>query len=315
MDIKQTLRKQHYFLIGEHSAVKICSWAKKSIKGEGVCYKQQFYGIKSHLCVQMTPCFTCDMECIFCWRNMEAHTGIKIKGKVDTPEEIIDGCLEGQWKLLNGFGGNKKISKEKFEQAKMPKNFAISLSGEPTIYPKLNELIKELHKRDYTTFVVSNGMFPSKLKNLEPPTQLYLSLDAPNKELFERIDKPMQKNAWQKLNKSLEILKDLRKKTRTVIRITVIKGINDTDIEGYSKLIKKANPMYIEVKAYMYLGGSRLRLKVENMPRHEEIKDFSEKMAKELGWKIVDEKKESRVCLLAEKNYPDRIIKLKYNRS
>ncbi len=307
--IESILKRQHYYLTGSHSAVKICTWTKNSLRDEGVCYKESFYGISSHRCCQMTPCFTCDMECIFCWRNMEAHTGIKIKEKLDQPEDIIENCIKGQWKLINGFGGNKKLNKKKFEEAKNPNQFAISLTGEPTIYPKLNELIKLLHKRKCTTFVVSNGMFPDKLKNIEPPTQLYLSLDAPNKELFEKIDKPTQKNAWQKLNRSLGILKELRKKTRTVIRITLIKGMNDTDIKGYAELIKKADPMFVEVKAYMFIGSSRLRLSIENMPRHEEVKEFSKKLVKELKWEIIDESMPSRVCLIAEKDYENRIIK------
>jgi tRNA wybutosine-synthesizing protein 1 len=152
-------------------------------------------------------------------------------------------------------------------------------------------------------------MFPDRLKNIEPPTQLYLSLDAPNEELFYKIDKPLQKDSWKKLNKSLEILNHLRKKTRTVIRITLIKGINDTDIEGYSALIKKANPMYVEVKSYMFVGSSRLRLSLKNMPLYHEVKEFSEKLAKELAWKVIDESEASRVCLIAQKEYKDRVIK------
>ena len=299
--LKATLEKQQYRLAGNHSAVKICTWTKKSLRDEGVCYKEKFYGISSHRCCQMTPTFTCDMECIFCWRNMEAHTNVKMTGKIDDPQEIIDKCIEGQKELLNGFPGNKKINMDKFKESLIPNQWAISLTGEPTIYPKLNELIKKLKKRGDSVFVVSNGMFPDKLKNLEPPSQLYMSLDAPNKEIFKKINKPTQKDSWERLNKSLEILKDLKEKTRTAIRLTLVKGVNDTDIEGFAKLIKKANPMFLEVKAYMFIGSSRLRLSLENMPYHKEVREFSEKLAKELGWKIVDESEQSRVCLIREK--------------
>jgi tRNA wybutosine-synthesizing protein 1 len=241
---------------------------------------------------------------------MESHTGIKISESIDQPDDIIENCIKGQWTLINGFGGNPKLNREKFEEAKNPNQFAISLTGEPTIYPKLNELIKKLHERDCTTFVVTNGMFPDKLKNIEPPTQLYMSLDAPNKEIFSKVNKPTQNNSWEKLNQSLEILNDLRqnKKTRTVLRITVVKGYNDINPEQYAELIKKANPMFVEVKAYMFIGSSILRLKIENMPRHDEVREFSEQIASHLGWKIVDEAQESRVVLLAEKDHEDRLI-------
>ncbi|MBD3164495.1 4-demethylwyosine synthase TYW1 [Candidatus Woesearchaeota archaeon] len=296
--LESRLKKQHYYLAGNHSAVKICTWTKKSLKDEGACYKEKFYGIKSHRCCQMTPSFMCDLECIFCWRNMEAHTGIKMEGRIDEPHEIIDKCVEGQRKLLNGFPGNEKINIKKFREAQNPNQWAISLTGEPTIYPKLNELIKLLKKRRDSVFVVSNGMFPERLKNIEPPTNLYLSLDAPNKELFEKIDKPTQKNAWQKLNKSLEILKELKKKTTTVIRITLIKGMNDTDIKGYAPLIKKAEPNFVEVKSFMFVGSARLRLSMANMCRHEYVKEFAKKLSNISGYEIKDESVESRVCLL-----------------
>jgi tRNA wybutosine-synthesizing protein 1 len=238
---------------------------------------------------------------------MEAHTGIKMKGKIDDPDEIIENCIKGQIKLLNGFPGYKKLNKEKFKESINPNQWAISLTGEPTIYPKLNQLIKKLKERKCTVFVVSNGMFPNKLKSIEPPTQLYLSVDAPNKGLFKKIDRPTQKGAWEKLNKSLAILKELKKTTRTVIRITLLKDYNDTDLEGYVKLINQADPNFVEVKGYMFVGSSRLRLSLENMPRHDEVKEFSKSLAKKLGWKIINESEPSRVCLLAKENIDTNI--------
>ena len=45
-EYKEALEKASYEIVGNHSAVEICGWTKKSIKGsEGGCYKQKFYGI------------------------------------------------------------------------------------------------------------------------------------------------------------------------------------------------------------------------------------------------------------------------------
>ena len=109
--------------------------------------------------------------------------------------------------------------------------------------------------------------------------------------------------------KSLAVMKKLRKNTRTAIRITLIKGINDVDIEGYAKLIKIANPMFLEVKAYMWIGGSRKRLKEENMPFHREVVEFSGKLSEIIGYKRIDEQKESRVVLLMKEDTNERIMK------
>ncbi|MBR9691716.1 4-demethylwyosine synthase TYW1, partial [Candidatus Woesearchaeota archaeon] len=149
-----------------------------------------------------------------------------------------------------------------------------------------------------TAYVVSNGLMPEALEKLNPlPTNLYLSIDAPNKSLFEKIDKPTIKNAWEKLNKSLEILSKL--KTTTVLRITLIKSLNMVKPEQYAKAIKKAQPDFVEVKAYMWVGYSQQRLDIKNMPRHNEVKSFAKKILKHLeNYKLKDEKKESRVVLL-----------------
>jgi len=308
---KQALENAHYEIVGRHSAVEICSWNKKSLLDEGVCYKQKFYGINSHRCCQMTPSAGwCDQKCIFCWRAQELNEGIQMNSDVDDPKEIVDGCIKAQKRKLSGFKGNEKTNMEKWKEAQEPMHFAISLTGEPTLYPKLVELIKEIHSREKTTFLVTNGQHPEVLLKLKQenalPTQLYVSLDAPNKELHKKIDVPINKDAWERLNKTLEVLKNLD--CRKVIRITLIKGINDCCIPEYAKLIKKAGNAMIEVKAYMFIGHSRKRMKEENMPFHEDVMEFSKKLADELGWKILDESKPSRVALLAKEDFPERVM-------
>jgi tRNA wybutosine-synthesizing protein 1 len=68
--------------------------------------------------------------------------------------------------------------------------------------------------------------------------------------------------------------------------------------EEYAKLIKKADPDFVEVKAYMYVGSSRERLTMDNMPLFDEVKSFAEKIANECGKEIVNESEISRVVLL-----------------
>lgn len=314
--LKALLEKQQYGFCGEHSGVKICTWTKKSLLDKGVCYKEKFYGIRCHLCCQMSPSIGfCQNSCIFCWREQNLTEG---RGRVkktnnnqgiDSPAEIIERSVIQQRKLLSGFGGNDLVNRKKLKEAQNPEHYAISLTGEPTLYPKLDELIKELHKRGKTTFLVSNGLCPEVLEKITPPTQLYVSLDAPNKELWKKIDRSSVKSGWKKLMKTFNILKSLKKKTRTTIRITVIKEMNMCNPEQYAALIERAEPLFVEVKAYMFVGSSRQRLSIKNMPRHPEVRDFSEKICKHCSYKIIDDKPESRVVLLMKKDFKERIMK------
>ncbi len=299
--IQDMLEKQHYALVGKnkHSAVQICNYTKQSIRGKDFCYKQKFYGINSHRCCQIAvSVMNCEHKCVFCWRPIEHNLGIKMT-KIDSPKEIIQDCIKAQRKLLAGFGGSKESDKNKLKEAQNPKHFAISLSGEPTLYKKLPELIKLLDEKKTTSFIVSNGENPEMIKKINP-TQLYISMIAPNETLFRKISNSCHRDCWKRYLKTLKLLKKKSGETRTVLRLTLIKGLNMLEPENYAKLIKISEPDFIEIKAYMHIGFSQNRLKKENMPEHKEVKDFAKKILKYLpNYKKIDEKENSRVVLLS----------------
>lgn len=308
LSLIRALKKQKYHRIGKHSAVKRCKWLNEALTKNRSCYKQKFYGIKSHQCIQMSPSlFYCNQQCLFCWRAQKGDINIKQDlsniPMSDPPEEIISGILKEQSSILSGYAGNKHINWKKFAEASKPKHVAISLAGEPTFYEHLGELIQLLHKRGLTTFLVSNGTMPSKLRALpEEPTQLYISLCAPKKDVFNRVCRPKVSGAWEKLNETLSFLSSFN--CPTVIRMTLVDGFNMKDCEGYAKIIRMASPTYIEVKAFMHVGFSGLRLSYDRMPSHEKIKYFSRDLSEKIGYKIIDESKESRVVLLSKRDKP-----------
>ncbi|MFH0869501.1 MAG: 4-demethylwyosine synthase TYW1 [archaeon] len=307
---KKDLERQGYRLVGDHSAVKTCLWSKKSLRSQGVCYKQKFYGINSHRCVQMTPSLpNCTLRCEWCWRDI-THTIPRWVGKTDDPEKVIDECIQGHVKLLQGFGGYENRDAKKYSEAQKPIHFAISLAGEPTLYPELPGLLAALRKRGISSFLVTNGTNPGMLRKLmqAPPTQLYITLPAPNEETFNRCCAPLIKNAWKNILESLSIMKAMRKKTRTTVRLTLAKDVNMLHPGQYAELIKMANPLFVEVKAYMHVGYSKKRLSYGNMPLHSEIVSFAEELAGCLGMKVVDEQPESRVVLLMKKDIKGRIM-------
>ncbi len=282
-----------YQIVGGHSAVKTCLWLKKSLKDEGVCYKQKFYGISSHRCLQMTPALMCNQSCIYCWRPLELLKGFS---GWNEPEFIVEESIKAQHRLLSGFHGTAGVNRKKLEEAYKPNQVAISLIGEPTLYPQLPELIEEYKRRGFTTFLVTNGTNPDMLEKVSP-TQLYISLTAFDEESHIMLNRPPRSN-WERILRSLDVMRN--SDSRTVIRLTLIRGYNmdEKAVRSYAKLIERAEPDFIEAKAYMYLGYSRLRLRYENMPEHADIVEFASKLSRETGYDVVNESEPSRVVLL-----------------
>jgi tRNA wybutosine-synthesizing protein 1 len=224
----------------------------------------------------------------------------------DDPETIIDGCIKEQKRILTGYKATPNADQNKRIEAQTPRHAAISLTGEPTLYPHLDGLIKQFHKRGFTTFLVSNGTVPEALSNLsEEPTQLYISVSAFDKNAFSKICRPNSNNAWDKLNKTLELLPSF--KCPTVIRFTLARHLNLEHPKRFAELVRKPNPTYLEPKAYMHVGFSRLRMGFSNMPTHREIKNFGYQLATEMGYKLLDESIDSRVVLLSRLEKPIKL--------
>ena len=222
------------------------------------------------------------------------------------PLELLYESVRAQRRLLSGFGGNPKVPREKWLDAQNPKHVAISLNGEPTLYRRLGEYIDLCHKHGMTTMLVTNGTFPKVLERLDPlPTQLYVSVDAPNKEIFNQVCKPKwNSRAWEQFEKTIDLMPSLD--TRIVARHTLMKGINmsETNIREFAALDNRAEPDFIENKGYVYVGHSRENLSAENMPSHDDIMDFSAKIAPLTGRKILSDSKPSRVALVGQEITP-----------
>lgn len=300
------LEKQQYRLLGpsKHSSVKVCGWTKNILRGKGGCYKFKFYGINSAQCLQMSTSMSCANRCVFCWRGKKAPVSKEWPCGVDDPSVIIDEALFYQQKLLNGFAGLKTVNQTFLAQSKTVRHVALSLTGEPIIYPRINEAVQLFHEQGISTFMVTNAQYPNEIRALSPVTQLYLSIDAPTKELLKKIDKPLFSDYWERMNQSLEALKE--KEGRTTIRLTMIKGMNMNHHKEYAELIQKGDADFVEVKGYMFVGASRQVLAMENMPYHEEVKAYGEELVKFLPeYELIDEHKPSRVVLLAKKKFYD----------
>jgi tRNA wybutosine-synthesizing protein 1 len=310
-ELRQALRRAKYQLVGRHAAAKKCRWLHKGLLKEGTCYKHQFYGVQSWRCLQMTPAVAhCTMRCLFCWRIQSNDLPVAFDETVmtdwDLPDAIVEGALRAQRRILTGYKAHKKRDEQRYREALHPNHAAISLAGEPALYPELGELVKEFHRRDFTTFIVTNGTVPKALQELSAePTQLYVSLSAPNEEACRRVCRPQVQKAWHKVTQSLQLLSSFT--CPTVLRLTLVRHMQTMNAADYARLITDAAPTYVEAKAYVYVGQSRLRLHFENMPTHQDIRDFGRELSALTGYKILDESIPSRVLLLSRLDSPRKI--------
>ncbi len=311
-----------HYGIALHAGVQICTWTKKALRKKGVCYKQRFYGIECHRCAQITPLLAwCDQNCIFCWRPSEWMEFEEIKKEdVEKPDKLIPLLVKERKRLISGLGGAEDVDKKLFDESYnyFPSHWAISLSGEPTLYPYLPELIKLLkeHPEVKSVFLVTNGQHPKMIERLKKedalPTQLYVSLAAWDENSYKVINKPKHENGWQKLMKTMSLLSSLD--CRTVIRLTLIKDVNTSEkaISSFANIIANASPDFVEVKSYICIGKSREKLSLANMLSFNEVSEYADKLLNLLSdYRIIDADPKSRIVLLGKKTprYDRWIIK------
>lgn len=274
------LTKQGYSIVGSHSGVKICRWTKSALRGRGSCYKYSFYGIASHQCMETTPSLSCSNKCVFCWRHGTNPVGTTWRWVVDPPELIFAGVKAGHYQKIKMMRGVPGVRAERFAEAMRIRHCALSLVGEPIFYPHINEFTAMLHAEHISSFLVCNAQHPDQLATLKPVTQLYVSIDASNRESLRKIDRPLHRDFWERFNRCLEILRERRFEQRTVFRLTLVKGFNiEDEAEGYAALVEKGLPCFVEVKGVTYCGTSSSAgagLTMQNVPFYEEVCSFVE---------------------------------------
>ncbi|MCG3711445.1 radical SAM protein [Aliarcobacter butzleri] len=175
----------------------------------------------------------CNFDCLYC--ELE---GAKTVDKMDTfpsVDEII------------------KAIKESFKNHPKIDVITITCNGEPTLYPKLSELIDEINKikGETKTLILSNGSTIYKKEIFEALLKIdivKLSLDCVSEKCFKKLDRQ---------NKSVEIEKivpsmiEFSQKTKKdfVLEVLFVKDINDKDeeIELLFNAVKQINPKRIDI--------------------------------------------------------------------
>uniref|UniRef100_UPI003AAC172D S-adenosyl-L-methionine-dependent tRNA 4-demethylwyosine synthase TYW1 n=1 Tax=Centroberyx gerrardi TaxID=166262 RepID=UPI003AAC172D len=301
--LRNALTKQGYKLIGSHSGVKLCRWTKSMLRGRGGCYKHTFYGIESHRCMETTPSLACANKCVFCWRHHTNPVGTEWRWKMDPAEKILQDALEKHQTMIRQFRGVPGVKPERYEEGLAVKHCALSLVGEPIMYPEINTFLRLLHTHRISSFLVTNAQFPQEIRSLVPVTQLYVSVDASTKDSLKKIDRPLFRDFWPRFLDSLKALGE--KRQRTVYRLTLVKAWNVEELQAYSELIAMGQPDFIEVKGVTYCGeSSASSLTMANVPWHQEVVAFVQQLADMLPqYEIACEHEHSNCLLIAHTKF------------
>jgi wyosine [tRNA(Phe)-imidazoG37] synthetase (radical SAM superfamily) len=213
--------------------------------------------------------------------------------------------------VMDQMVSNETDIKNSFNRALHPNHAAISLDGEPTLYPYIGEFVGIFRKKKFTTFIVTNGTTPETLLHLHEtnclPSILYVTIPPPNIRDYTQIHRPKVKGAWDKIHQTLDLLKDL--KTRTVLRITAVNHLNIRDdlIDGYVETIDRAQPNFVDIKGFTLEGASMSisnRLETDQpgnyyFPDYLELDAFAQKITEKSGFRIIETHEKSRDILLS----------------
>ena len=177
--------------------------------------------------VDLVPFKTCSLNCIYCECGRTTIETLERKEYVPFDEIIAE---INQW--LDAGGTADYIT--------------LAGSGEPTLNIRLGDIITEIKKMtNIPVCILTNGtlLFRDDVRAEAAPADLVIpSLDAPNKEIFEKINRPPKNLDF---NKYIDGLINFSKNYsgKLWLEIFIVPGINDDDksIEHLAQIAGKIN--------------------------------------------------------------------------
>ena len=175
----------------------------------------------------------CNFDCIYC--ELKGATPVNTIQNPPTVKEVISNVKEALLKY-------KDIDV-----------ITLTANGEPTLYPYMKELIKELHviKNSSKLLILSNGATSTCKETREILKEIdivKLSLDCVSERCFKKIDRPIK---GLHVKDIIEGIKEFRKiyDKELVLEVLVVKGINDkeSEFEALRDVLKEIKPDRIDI--------------------------------------------------------------------
>jgi len=175
----------------------------------------------------------CNFDCIYC--ELKAAKPVDTIQNPPLVEEVVSSVKEALLK-------HKKIDV-----------ITLTANGEPTLYPYMKELVKQLHKikGNSKLLILSNGATVTckDVRDILKEIDIVkLSLDCVSEKCFKKIDRPIK---GLHVKEIIEGIKEFRKiyDKELVLEILVVKGINDKkeEFQALKEVLQEIKPDRIDI--------------------------------------------------------------------
>lgn len=175
----------------------------------------------------------CNFDCLYC--ELEGSKTVEKMDTYPSVDEIITAI------------------KENFKKHPKIDVLTITCNGEPTLYPKLKELVDEINKikNQTKTLILSNGSTIYKKDVFESLLKIdivKLSLDCISENCFKKLDRH---NISVEIDKIVPAMIEFSKKTNNdlVLEVLFVKDLNDkeTELNLLYDSIKQINPKRVDI--------------------------------------------------------------------
>lgn len=175
----------------------------------------------------------CNFDCLYC--ELE---GAKTVDKMDSSPSVSE--------IISAI-------KENLEKHSKIDVITLTANGEPTLYPKLDELVEEINKikGNIKTLILSNGstIYKKEIFNtLLKIDTVKLSLDCVSEKCFKKLDRT---NSSVEIEKIVPAMCEFSKQTKNdlVLEVLFVKDLNDKEdeISLLYKSILFINPKRIDI--------------------------------------------------------------------
>ena len=195
----------------------------------------------------------CNFDCIYC--ELKKAKPVDIIKNPPSVKEVVESVKKALLK-------HKRIDV-----------ITLTANGEPTLYPHMKELIKELHliKESSKLLILSNGattVSDATREILKELDIVKLSLDCVSEHCFKKIDRPLKGLLVEDIIDGIKKFRKLYNK-ELVLEVLVVEGINDkvSEFEALREVLNGIRPDRVDIStidrppAYSVKGVSVERLK------------------------------------------------------